>query len=89
MGPILGFSLGFIVKDKKMLKNSFWAHLLGITTAVATGIILSLIFNKVMELHAITSEMPIRSYLGVFDILFPLRRGLLPGSVFPGRSNLL
>jgi len=91
MGPILGFSLGIVIKDKKMLKNSLLAQVVGIGAATVTGLILGLIFTMITGINAITSEMAIRDYPDVFDILVSLAAGFATGFSISGtvKSSLV
>ena len=79
LGPILGLSLGAIIKNKEMIRNSIMAQILGIATAIATGIILALIFTNLQQNSAITSEMAIRSYPNIFDIIVAFSAGFATG----------
>lgn len=84
MGPILGVSFGFAIKDKKLVRNGFISQLYGLIIAFGVGIGLGLFSVLVQHNPPATSAMLSRNFPSYFDIAIAICGGLAVGFVVTG-----
>ncbi|MFQ5821376.1 MAG: TIGR00341 family protein [Candidatus Heimdallarchaeota archaeon] len=73
MGPILGFSLSYVVKDRRLTRNSLIAEGTGLGLSFVCGLILGLLTSRPAILP---DQMAARGNPGIIDVLIALLSGL-------------
>lgn len=84
MGPILGFSFGILTLNRKMIRNSLIAQVIGTLISIGLGILLGFITILFIDNPPITTEMSARYFPNPFDIIIAICASIAVGFSISG-----
>jgi uncharacterized hydrophobic protein (TIGR00271 family) len=85
MGPILGLSFSIITKNTWVLKRSLISQIVGLLMAISAGLLLGMFSRFMIQLPNPTTEMQIRTFPNLFDIIISICGGLAVGFTVTGQ----
>jgi len=85
MGPILGLSFSIITKNTWVLKRSLISQIVGLLMAISAGLLLGLFSRFMIQLPNPTTEMQIRTFPNLFDIIISICGGVAVGFTVTGQ----